>query len=154
EARRGPLHGRARSRRRLLHLADRPVMDNVLSKEETAALLQGIQDGSVETGRGSGAASQARPYDFAERNSIVRGQLPGLERIHERFARELAASLGALLRRTIEVVPLETRESRLGDYLKSLAAPSSLSIFDARPLPGRALLVLDPLLIYLAVDSY
>jgi flagellar motor switch protein FliM len=129
-------------------------MDNVLSKEETAALLQGIQDGSVETGRGSPAASQARPYDFAERNSIVRGQLPGLERIHERFARELAASLSALLRRTIEVVPLETRESRLGDYLKSLAAPSSLNVFDARPLPGRALLVLDPLLVYLAVDTY
>lgn len=129
-------------------------MDNVLSKEETAALLQGIQDGSVETGRGSPAASQARPFDFAERNSIVRGQLPGLERIHERFARELATSLSALLRRTIEVEPLETRESRLGDYLKSLAAPGSLNVFDARPLPGRALLVLDPLLVYLAVDTY
>jgi flagellar motor switch protein FliM len=31
-----------------------------------------------------------RPYDFAERNSVVRGNLPGLERIHERFARELS----------------------------------------------------------------
>ena len=29
-------------------------MENILSKEETAALLQGIENGSVETERGAG----------------------------------------------------------------------------------------------------
>jgi flagellar motor switch protein FliM len=127
---------------------------NVLSKEETAALLQGIQDGSVETERGAGSAGQVMPYDFAERNSIVRGNLPGLERIHERFARELSLSLSTLLRREVDVAPLALNEHKLGDYLRTLSAPSSLNLFDARPLPGPALLALDPVLVYLAVDSY
>jgi flagellar motor switch protein FliM len=129
-------------------------MENVLSKEETAALLQGIEDGSVATEGGKSASGDVRPYDFAERNSIVRGALPGLERVHERFARELGVSLSALLRRKLEVVPLEVRERKLGEYLKTLKAPCSLNLFEARPLPGRALLVLDPVLVYLAVDGY
>jgi flagellar motor switch protein FliM len=129
-------------------------MDNILSKEETAALLQGIENGSVETERGAGAPGQVRPYDFAERNSIVRGNLPGLEKINERFARELSASLSALLKREVEVTPLTMREAKAGEYVRSLQAPSSLNLFEARPLPGRALLALDPVLVYLAVDSY
>jgi flagellar motor switch protein FliM len=129
-------------------------MENVLSREETAALLQGISDGSVETGAGASSRGEVRPYDFAERNSIVRGHLPGLDRIHERFARELRGSLGALLRRAVDIVPLDLRAWKTADYLKSLHAPSSLTLFEARPLPGRALLALDPLLIYLAVDSF
>jgi len=129
-------------------------MDNVLSKEETAALLQGIENGSVETEGGAGTPGQVRPYDFAERNSIVRGNLPGLDKINERFARELSMSLSALLRREVEVAPLALRETKVGDYIRSLHAPSSLSLFEARPLPGRALLALDPVLVYLAVDSY
>ncbi len=129
-------------------------MDNVLSKEETAALLQGIENGSVETERGAGAPGQVRPYDFAERNSIERGNMPGLEKANERFARELSASLSALLRREVEVGPLELRETKIGEYVRTLQSPSSLSLFEARPLPGRALLALDPVLVYLAVDSY
>jgi flagellar motor switch protein FliM len=155
-ARRRALYKRRPGGRRLLHIPDRSVMDNnnVLSKEETAALLQGIQDGSVETERGAASAGQVKPYDFAERNSIVRGNLPGLERIHERFARELSLSLSTLLRREVEVAPLALHEHKLGDYLRTLSAPSSLNLFDARPLPGPALLALDPVLVYLAVDSY
>lgn len=129
-------------------------MDNVLSQEETAALLQGIRDGSVETEAGARSTGVVRPYDFAERNTITRGELPGLDRIHERYARELRLSLSALLRRELDVVGFETRHAKLGDYLKTLHAPSSLNVVDVKPLAGRALVVLDPVLAYLAVDTF
>jgi flagellar motor switch protein FliM len=129
-------------------------MDNVLSREETAALLQGIKDGSVETEAGARSSGVVRPYDFAERNTITRGDLPGLDRIHERYARELRVSLSTLLRRELDVVGFETRLAKLGDYVKTLHAPSSLNVVDVKPLAGRALVVLDPVFVYLAVDTF
>lgn len=129
-------------------------MDNVLSKEETDALLKGIDDGSVPTETGTGCEGDLRAFEIAEHNQIVRGRMPVLERINERFARVVRDTLAELLKHEIGVTAGGLRIATHGEYTKTLQAPSSLNLIKVSPLPGNVLVAFDPALVYLAVDSY
>lgn len=128
-------------------------MNDLLTEQETAALLEGIEDGSVTTNTGMAARGRVRPLDFATFDHLVTGQWPVLERINERLATRLNTSLKAVFPKVTDVRFAGLyRESYL-DYTSGLSVPSAIHVLDLAPLTGTGLLVLDTAFLYLAVDS-
>ncbi len=120
------------------------VAKSVISDEEVAALLE-------KEAAGKGAV---RAYDLAGMQRITRGRLPALETIHDTFARAFRVTLFNLLQREPQVSFEGVRPQKAGDYLAGVRTPASLDVCRIKPLPGNALLVFDPNLIFLMVDQY
>ncbi len=61
-------------------------MNDVLDQDEIDALLNGVQSGAVDTSpRPAGAPAEITSYDFATQARIVRGRMPTLDMINERW---------------------------------------------------------------------
>ncbi|VAX10864.1 Flagellar motor switch protein FliM [hydrothermal vent metagenome] len=127
--------------------------NDLLSQDEIDALLHGVDSGDVETG-GEENADGTSNYDFASQDRIVRGRLPTLEMINERFARHLRTSLFNLLRRTADISASGVQMLKFSEFIHSLFVPTSLNIVKISPLRGQALCVLDPKLVFCVVDNY
>jgi len=131
-------------------------MDDLLSQDEIDALLHGVDEGAVKTEdeEGTFAAEDVRVYDFTSQERIVRGRMPTLEMVSERFARYFRISLFNLLRRTAEVSFSGVQVIKFSEFIHSLFVPTNLNLIRFKPLRGRALIVLDPTLVFTAVDNY
>ena len=128
---------------------------DLLSQDEIDALLHGVDSGDVETsGDEPIDPAEARPYDFASQDRIVRGRLPTLEMINERFARYFRTSLFSMLRRTADISVSGVQMLKFSEFVHSLFVPTSLNITRVSPLRGKALFVLDPKLVFSIVDSF
>ena len=127
--------------------------NEVLSQDEIDALLHGVDSGAVST-EPAAAPGEARPFDFANQVRIVRGRMPTLEMINERFARLFRTSLFNMLRRTPEVAVAPVKMQKFSEYVHSLHVPTNLNLVKILPLRGTALIVLDPKLVFAAVDNF
>ena len=128
-------------------------MEKVLSQEEVDALLKGVSDGNIETeAQGNASPADIRSYDLTNQDRIIRGRMPTMEIINDRFSREASASLFRFLGRMAEV-KMESFESiKYGEFLKKLPSPVSLSLFRTEPFLGTSLFFVDSGLIFLIVD--
>lgn len=128
--------------------------NEVLSQDEIDALLHGVSSGEVRTEADAPAPGEARPYDLANQDRIVRGRMPTLEMLNERFARYFRISLFNLLRRNAEISIAETQTVKFAEYVHSLFVPANLNLVKVKPLRGTALIVLDPKLVFTVVDNF
>ena len=130
-------------------------MEDVLSQDEVDALLKGMGGGDVDTeDDGSDDGREARSYDFTNQERIVRGRLPALDIINERFARGFQRHFNEMIMSSVEVTAGEVKIIKMIDYLRNLFVPTSLNIYRIDPLNGVALFILDSKLIFTAVDIY
>ncbi|SHE19599.1 flagellar motor switch protein FliM [methanotrophic endosymbiont of Bathymodiolus puteoserpentis (Logatchev)] len=129
---------------------------DLLSQDEIDALLHGVDDGDVETDVevDEGAADDARQYDFNSQERIVRGRMPTLEMVNERFSRYFRISLFNFLRRSAEISISGIQIQKFSEYVQSLFVPTNLNIVRFAPLRGRALIVMEPRLVFTAVDNF
>lgn len=131
------------------------AVNELLSQDEIDALLHGVGDGDVETesdeGPGEGGV---REYDFASEDRIVRGRMPTLEMINERFSRHFRVSLFNMLRRSAEISVGGVEMMKFSEYIHTLFVPTSLNMIRVKPLRGTGLLVLDPKLVFIIVDNF
>ncbi|GAB0153048.1 MULTISPECIES: flagellar motor switch protein FliM [Marinobacterium] len=128
---------------------------DLLSQDEIDALLHGVDDGDVETEDNADEdADGIRPYDLASHERIVRGRMPTLEMINERFARHTRISLFNLLRRTADVTVGGIQVMKYGDYIHTLYVPTSMSLVKVHPLRGTALFIMDARLVFKLVDQF
>jgi len=128
---------------------------DLLSQDEIDALLHGVDDGDVETEDDAGEdADGIRSYDLASHERIVRGRMPTLEMINERFARHTRISLFNLLRRTADVTVGGIQVMKYGDYIHTLYVPTSMSLVKVHPLRGTALFIMDARLVFKLVDQF
>jgi flagellar motor switch protein FliM len=128
-------------------------MNELLTEQETAALLEGLEDGSIATDTGLSARGQVQPFDFAAHDTVFTGQWPLLEQLNERLATRLTRSLQRIFRQVSAVRFAGLYHERYGDYTSGLNVPSAIHVLDLAPLPGAGLLVLDTAFMYLGVDS-
>lgn len=128
-------------------------MQDLLSQEEIDALLHGVDDGDVETEDDEGDGS-ALSYDLTSQDRIVRGRMPTLEMVNERFARYTRISLFNLLRRTADVAVGGIQIQKFGEYVHTLYVPTSLNLVKLRPLRGTGLVILDAKLVFKLVDNF
>lgn len=127
---------------------------DLLSQDEIDALLHGVDDGEVETEAEEAVDTSARTYDFTSQERIVRGRMPTLEMINERFARYFRVTLFNFLRRSAEISVSGIQVQKFSEYIQSLFVPTNLNIIRFTPLRGRALIVMEPRLVFTAVDNY
>ena len=128
------------------------MSENFLSQEEVDALLKGV-NGDQDDIQAPEDTSGVRPYNLATQERIVRGRMPTLEIINERFARLLRIGLFNFLRRSSEVSVGTVRVSKYSEFIRNLVVPTNLNLIHMKPLRGTALMVFDPNLVFLIVDN-
>ena len=127
--------------------------EKILDQAEIDALLHGVDTGAVST-EAPPAPGEVRQYDFANQMRIVRGRMPTLEMINDRFARLHRISLYNLLRRSPEVAVGGVQIKKFSEFVHTLHVPTSLNLVRINPLRGTALIVLDPKLVFAVVDNF
>jgi flagellar motor switch protein FliM len=128
------------------------MSDNFLSQQEVDALLKGVS-GEGEEVVTKVDDSGVKPYNLATQERIVRGRMPTLEIINERFARLFRIGLFNFLRRNTEVSIGPVRVAKYSEFIRNLVVPTNLNLIQMKPLRGTALIVLDPNLVFLLVDN-
>ncbi len=126
---------------------------DILSQDEIDALLNGVDSGAVDT-TAAPVPGSAKSYDFTSQDRIVRGRLPTLEMINERFARNFRVSIFNMLRRSPVVAVEGVEMLKFSEYIHSLFMPSNLNMVKVRPLRGTALIVMSPKLVYSLVENF
>lgn len=129
--------------------------NDLLSQDEIDALLHGVDNGDVNTEDDIAAHDGvAREFDFTSHDRIVRGRMPTLEMVNERFARRMRVSLFNMLRRSAEISVGGVQMLKFSEYVHSMFVPTSLNIVRVKPLRGTALCVFDPKLVFIIVDNF
>lgn len=129
--------------------------NDLLSQEEIDALLHGVDSGDVGTEADVEIeAGGVSSYDFTSQDRIVRGRLPTLEIINERFARYFRTSMFNMLRRTADISISGIQMQKFSEFVHSLFVPTNLNIVKVNPLRGKGLFVIDPKLVFSVVDNY
>ena len=129
-------------------------MNQVLTQDEINALLRGLSDGDVETDTFDNSQQGGiRKYDLASQERIIRGRMPTMELIHDRFSRQFRTGLSKFLGRTCFINVGGIEIVKFGLFMKKLPLPSSLHIYRMPPLQGYALLVVSTPLVFGIIDS-
>lgn len=130
------------------------MSNDLLSQDEIDALLHGVDSGKVDTTPPPAAPGEARQFDFASQERIVRGRMPTLEMVNERFARLFRISLFNMLRRSPELTVVGIETMKFSEYTHSLFVPTSLNLVRVKPLRGTALCIFEPRLVFTVVDNF
>lgn len=124
-----------------------------LSQEEVDALLRGVTGESDEPVADEAGVEGVRPYNLATQERIVRGRMPTLELINERFARYLRIGLFNFIHRSTEISVGPIRVQKYSEFIRNLVVPTNLNLVQVKPLRGTGLVVFDPNLVFLVVDN-
>jgi flagellar motor switch protein FliM len=125
---------------------------DILSQDEVDALLNGVT-GQTDDAPEPEDTSGVRPYNLATQERIVRGRMPTLEIINERFARLLRIGLFNFVRRTAEISVGPVRVLKYSEFVRNLVVPTNLNLVQVKPLRGTALFIFNPDLVYLVIDN-
>ncbi|WDE03975.1 flagellar motor switch protein FliM [Thalassomonas viridans] len=130
-------------------------MSDLLSQDEIDALLHGVDDvEEEEIVEESVQQEGTSDYDFSSQDRIVRGRMPTLEMVNERFARHMRISLFNMMRRSAEVSINGIQMIKFGEYVHTLFVPTSLNMVRFRPLKGTALITMEARLVFILVDNF
>jgi len=128
---------------------------DVLSQDEIDALLSGVDGGDVETETDQPPEDGVvQSYDFSSQDRIVRGRMPTLEMLNERFARNFRIALFNMLRRSPVISVEGIQMLKFGEYIRGMFMPSNMNIIKVEPLRGSAMVVMNPKLVFTLVDNY
>ena len=128
------------------------MAEEILSQDEVDALLKGVLGEAEEEGP-QADDSAVRTYDIGKQERIVRGRMPTLEIINERFARMFRIGLFNFMRRSAEISVSPVKVVKYSEFVRNLVVPTNLNLVRFKPLRGTALLIFDPNLVFLIVDN-
>src|SRR4051812_11159770 len=106
----------------------------ILSQDEVDALLQGITGESQKLETEEAAEGSIRNYDLANQERIVRGRMPTMEIIGERFARNIRIGLFNFIRKSPEVSINGIKVQKYSAFLRGSGGPPNLNILPVAPL--------------------
>lgn len=129
------------------------MSSDFLSQDEVDALLKGVTGETDEPETSGETDGGVRSYNLGTQERIVRGRMPTLELINERFARYLRIGLFNYMHRTTEISVGPIRVQKYSEFIRNLVVPTNLNLVSAKPLRGTSLFVFDPNLVFLVVDN-
>ncbi|HMM83899.1 flagellar motor switch protein FliM [Azohydromonas sp.] len=129
------------------------MSQQILSQDEVDALLQGITGESQKLEPDDEPAGGIRDYDLASQERIVRGRMPTMEIINERFARNIRIGLFNFIRKTPEVSIGGIKVQKYSAFLREIVVPTNFNIVSVKPLRGSGLIVCDPNLVFAVIDA-
>ena len=125
----------------------------ILSQDEVDALLQGITGESQKLEQEDAPKEGIRDYNLAQQERIVRGRMPTMEIINERFARNIRVGLFNFIRKSPEVSVGGIKVQKYSAFLREIVVPTNFNIMAVRPLRGSGLIVCDPTLVFAVIDA-
>jgi flagellar motor switch protein FliM len=125
----------------------------ILSQDEVDALLQGITGESQKLEQEQVDEGAIRNYDLASQERIVRGRMPTMEIINERFARNIRIGLFNFIRKSPEISIGSIKVLKYSAFLREIVVPTNFNIVSVRPLRGSGLIVCDPTLVFAVIDA-
>ena len=130
-------------------------MNKVLEQDEVDALLRGLTGGEIESETNTPTDdSGIVPFDLANQDRIIRGRMPVLEIVNDRFARLATNALSNAVRKRVELNPISIDMTKFGDFMRSLPVPTSINIFKMEPLRGNAIIIVDARLVFALVENF
>lgn len=137
-------------------------MAQVLSQDEVDALLNAVNDVAAEPTSEEGGVDEGeaedlgniQPYDLTNQDRVIRGRMPILEIIYERFIRSFRVSLSNSLRKISTISMISTDLLKFGEFVNTLPIPSCMCIMRFNELRGPALIVFESKLAYAIIDSF
>jgi flagellar motor switch protein FliM len=130
------------------------MSQQILSQDEVDALLQGITGESQKLEEEANEQGGGiREYNLANQERIVRGRMPTMEVINERFARNIRIGLFNLIRRSPEVSIGGTKVHKYGAFLREIVVPTNFNVVGFKPLRGSGLLICEPSLVFATIDA-
>ena len=120
----------------------------ILSQDEVDALLQGITGESQKLDAEEVKAEGIRDYNIASQERIVRGRMPTMEIVSERFARNIRLGMFNFIRKSPEVSIGGTKVIKYSAFLREIVVPTNFNIVSVKPLRGSGLIVCDPSLVF------
>jgi flagellar motor switch protein FliM len=128
------------------------MSQDFLSQEEVDALLKGVT-GEADDEPVQEEVGGVKTYDLGRQERIVRGRMPTMELINERFARLLRIGLFNYMHRSTEISVGPIRVQKYSEFIRNLVVPTNLNLVTVKPLRGTGLVVFDPNLVFLIVDN-
>ncbi|HYA65453.1 MAG TPA: flagellar motor switch protein FliM [Burkholderiaceae bacterium] len=128
------------------------MSEQFLSQDEVDALLEGVTGESQKLPKDE-PTEGIRDYDIASQERIVRGRMPTVEIVNERFARNLRTGLFNFMRRSPEISIGPVRVIKYSAFLRDIAVPTNINIISLTPLRGQGLVIFDPNLVFCAIDT-
>jgi len=129
------------------------MSESFLSQEEVDALLEGVTGESQTSSEAAADSGDIRTYDMSSQERIVRGRMPTMEIVNERFARNLRVGLFNFVRRSPEISVGSVTVQRYSAFLRELAVPTNFNIVAMKPLRGNGLVVCEPALVFGVIDT-
>lgn len=129
------------------------MSESFLSQEEVDALLEGVTGESQKLVEEVHDRGEVRTYNISSQERIVRGRMPTMEIVNERFARNLRVGLFNFIRRSPEISVGPVTVQRYSAFLRELAVPTNFNIVAIRPLRGSGLIVCEPALVFGVIDT-
>ncbi len=130
-------------------------MNKILAQDEVDALLRGLSGGDIEAETDEPEDTDGIvPFDLANQDRIIRGRMPVLEIVNDRFSRLCTNALSNVLRKRVELNPLSIDMTKFGDFMRALPVPTSINIFKMEPLRGNGLAIVDARLVFALVESF
>jgi flagellar motor switch protein FliM len=100
------------------------MSESFLSQEEVDALLEGVTGESQKLVEEVLERGEVRSYNISSQERIVRGRMPTMEIVNERFARNLRVGLFNFIRRSPEISVGPVTVQRYSACLRELAVPT------------------------------
>ena len=104
-----------------------------LSQDEVDALLKGVTGEADEQEEASSNDEGIRSYNLGTQERIVRGRMPTLELVNERFARYLRIGLFNYMHRNAEISVGPIRVQKYSEFIRNLVVPTNLNLVAAKP---------------------
>ena len=125
----------------------------ILSQDEVDALLQGITGESQKLEQEEQPQGGVRTYDLSSQERIVRGRMPTMEIINERFARNIRIGLFNFIRKSPEIAIGGIKVQKYSAFLREIVVPTNFNIVSVKPLRGSGLIVCAPTLVFAVIDA-
>jgi len=131
------------------------MTDKVLSQDEVDALLKGVATGDVDTEESADFSPDGlRLYDFTSQDRVIRGRMPGLEKINDAFSNSFRTAISSLIMKYIDVSIENVETIKYSDFIKTIPMPSSINIFTMEPLKGYSMLILEAPLVFAFIEFF
>ena len=131
-------------------------MGSVMSQDEVDALLKGVEtDEVIENEEEEDYdPEEVISFDLTAQDRIIRGRMPTLEIIHDRFVRLFRLTLSNTLRRVVDINVRSTELIKFGEFIKTLDVPTSMNLFRMTPLRGYSMMVFETRLVFSLIEMF
>lgn len=129
-------------------------MTDMLSQDEIDQLLTAISSGDSEPEdfRSVNDTRKIKIYDFKRPDKFPTEQTRTIKMMHETFARQTTTTLSAQLRTLAHVHVATVEQLTYEEFIRSIPTPTTLAVINMDPLPGSAVLEIDPAITFSIID--